>query len=532
MGKILLALRYGSMKTKITLITIALLLTGGGALLVYGIIKRSLPLMGSGALALIAGLLFMFSISFAEHEKKQEEEKRKLEDSDEMNGYIKNVLDRLDGPTNGVNSTAATAKESEDNRVQRVSIEGVETVIKEPGSGIQEGVPIARENAGYVPEWQNDMIITEYVEKGTVGSTVGVAGNVPETGERGARGAFSSSGTAGAGSKDFSNATEAGAVGETAPGIANKSAAVKKAAGIRDRGYSAAENVELSEEENTEFIKKLNRVTRYENEAAALKQSQRRNVPLTEDEDDQRETTVQPDRKLIKERKKLLRVKGGDKKNTPILIDEWDRQQVEKTPAYVQVKGKTVSIVLVERTLRTITMPLDRFKKVTYARNVEERHMENYDALREDKEVFGIFEELLPNFSFASNRFGNTSQFRNQYILGGEIAVTPRSIRKLLSKFELEFKVFDSLDIRGSYSDYFKRAYENRIFWTDNCITQIEYQNRIRGLLQSMVEDDEVMRYEFGDELNLMIKYKLITREYADFYIARKEERERSRATR
>jgi len=571
MGKILLALRYGSMKTKITLITIALLLTGGGALLVFGIIKRSLYLMGPGALILILGLLFMFSISFAEHEKEEEEAQKKAEEEDEMTGYIRQVLKNID------TQEAADVKSIEPEQTKKVSIAGVETVIKAPGSGVQGGVPIARENAGYVPEWQNDMIVTEYVEKGSVGNSVGnavtgsseayastAAGNAAAPK---ALGTVSSNPEKETVSTDenivfLKNVNRATRYDDTAEVKRNRKntepddsedteeISVKKKKRKKKGSDSEEENEKKSSGKKRKYVeydsdeeddeppagRKKVRVDRESEEDDELPPGRKRvRTDRDSEEDDEEEEEVrfhQPDRKQLKERRKLLKVKGGDKKNTPILVDEWDRQHATKTPAYVQVKGKTVSIILVERTLRTIMMPLDKFRNVSYARNIEERHMEEYENLRNDKEIFSIFEELMPNFSFAPNRVGENAQFRNQYILGGEIAVTPRSIRKLLNKFDLNFKVFDSLDIRGQYSDYFKRAYENRIFWTDNCITQIEYQNRIRALLQSMVDDDDIMRYEFEDELNLMIRYKLITREYADFYIARKEERDRNRGIR
>jgi hypothetical protein len=84
--------------------------------------------------------------------------------------------------------------------------------------------------------------------------------------------------------------------------------------------------------------------------------------------------------------------------------------------------------------------------------------------------------------------------------------------------------VFDSLEIKGKYSKYFKQAYENRTFWTDNVISQNDYQERIRRLLQSMVDNTELKTAEFEADLDLMVRYNLITIEYADYYKARKRD--------
>ncbi len=433
MKRIFLALRYGSLKTKMILIVIPLLILSGGGLLIYGIFGRALVPMGIGALLLIGGLVIMMSISFAPKEP-----------------------DENDGKEN-----------TEDERKQ--------------------GVPVARENAGYVPEWQNDIIVDEIVENKGTASVQKNKGDVIRPTQK-----------------------------NTDKGTAEAEASESK----------KAIHIAWSDEENTE--------------ETAVEQNENNEADATEndsywdtDKPAERRSVIEavvPTAKQLRERKKLLKVRGGNKKNTPIFIEECKRASAVKTPAYVQVKGKTVSIILVEKTLRTITMSLGRFTRVTYEKNMEEKHMEDYEELKKDKELYEIFEELMPNFYNGTNRVGMQGRFRNCYILGGSIYITPRSVRKLLKVFDLDFHVFDSLDIKGYYSDYFKKAYENRIFWTDGCISQAEYQNRIRTLLQSMVDDKDMLSYDFSEELNLMIRYKLITREYADYYLARKNEKSKSRA--
>lgn len=480
MGRILIALRYGSLKTKFTLIAIALLLVGGGALLIYGISGRSLVPMGIGALLMIIGLLIMMTLSFSEGVKKNPDDDESSDDSltgKKTDGNYTGIPAKRDGfqqnysgperteKRNAVKTVSGPAGSEKKDAVKKVSISGIETVIKEPGSGAQEGVPIARENAGYVPEWQNDMLVTEIVEKGSIEELID--NEVKRTAE------------------DTEGADKA-----------------------LDDIMKKAERVAVRDERN--FV--------------------RGEEDFADDPDDGKRIDAghaayevpKPTRKQLQERKKLLKVKNGNKKYIPIFVDEARRFDAYKRPAYVQLKGKTVSIILIENMLRTVTMPLDSFTRVTYAKNVEERNPEGYEELKNDSEVYQIFEELLPGLYSASTGLGSNTQYKNQYILGGTLAVSSRSMRKLMKRFDFDFHVFDSLDIRGSYSDYFKMAYENRIFWTDNCISQTEYQDRTRSLLQMMVDDEALLQYDFSNELNLMVRYKLITREYADYYLARK----------
>lgn len=231
-----------------------------------------------------------------------------------------------------------------------------------------------------------------------------------------------------------------------------------------------------------------------------------------------------PTPKEIKARKKMLKVRRDDRRFTPIFIDTWREVRTMHTPAFVQDKGKTANIVLVEEALRTELIPMSEFLKVTYQRGVEEKFAEDFDKVKNDPDVNAIFAELLPALYQGSAGLSSDVMCKNLYWLGGQIAITPRSLRKLFNKYDFEFHVFDSLEIKGKYSKYFKQAYENRIFWTDNVISQNDYQERIRRLLQSMVDNTGLKTEEFEADLDLMVRYNLITIEYADYYKARKRD--------
>ncbi|MCR5203750.1 MAG: hypothetical protein K6E47_01735 [Lachnospiraceae bacterium] len=231
-----------------------------------------------------------------------------------------------------------------------------------------------------------------------------------------------------------------------------------------------------------------------------------------------------PTPKEVKARKKMLKVRKDDRRYTPILVDSWKEARALHTPAFVQEKGRLVNIILVEGALRTELIPMSEFLQCTYRRNVEEKLAEDFDAIKQEADVNAIFGELLPSLYPGTGRSDTEVMYKNQYILGGKIAITPRSLRKLFNKFDFEFKVFDSLNIKGKYSTYFKQAYESRVFWTDNVISQNDYQERIRRVLQSMVDNKELRTAEFEADLDLMVRFNLITTEYADYYKARKKD--------
>jgi DNA repair exonuclease SbcCD ATPase subunit len=80
--------------------------------------------------------------------------------------------------------------------------------------------------------------------------------------------------------------------------------------------------------------------------------------------------------------------------------------------------------------------PMKEFLTVTYKKNVEDRMPESYEEIRNDKEVGGLFGDLLPSLYPGPNMDDTSVMYKNLYILGGKIAVTPRSLRKLFNKFD------------------------------------------------------------------------------------------------
>ena len=274
-------------------------------------------------------------------------------------------------------------------------------------------------------------------------------------------------------------------------------------------------------ENDEEFSRKLNDNGGYREENTNDEDTP--GSPSRRSDDDLYEVK-KPTPKQIKARKKMLKVRKDDRRFTPIFVDTWREARVLHTPAFVQDKGKTANIVLVEGALRTELIPMSEFLKVTYQRGVEEKFPEEVENVKNDPEVNAIFGELLPALYQGGSGRGGDILCKNLYWLGGKIAITPRSLRKLFNKFDFEFHVFDSLDIKGRYSKYFKEAYESRIFWTDNVISQNDYQERIRRLLQSMVDNKDLKTAEFEADLDLMVRYNLITKEYSDYYKARKND--------
>ncbi|MCR5520885.1 MAG: hypothetical protein K6F44_03105 [Lachnospiraceae bacterium] len=215
------------------------------------------------------------------------------------------------------------------------------------------------------------------------------------------------------------------------------------------------------------------------------------------------------------ELKRLRKIYKIPKDACRIIIDSCKSLAIDHAPALFWVKKGRIYLLVFEETARCETLPMFNMK-VGYKKNIREEEIIKYNAMRE-MGVYKEFEDMMPTFSVHGGATGN-EYFKNLYVLGKDLVITPRSLRYLMIQFDFEIRIFDSLDIRGNYSDYFRKAYEQRVMWTDGVISQNQYQKNIRDILQSMVDDDTIIRYDFMDDLEKMVHHRLITDEYAEFY--------------
>ncbi len=213
--------------------------------------------------------------------------------------------------------------------------------------------------------------------------------------------------------------------------------------------------------------------------------------------------------------KRLRRVYKIPKDACRIVIDSCKSLAIDHAPALFWAKKGRFYILAFEETARCETLPMSNMS-VSYKKNIREDEIIKYNAMRE-MGVYKEFEDMMPTFSIHGGSTDN-EYFKNLYIVGKDLEITPRSLRMLMTKFDFKIHIFDSLGIKGIYSKYFKKAYEQRIMWTDGVISQNQYQNNIRDVLQSMVDDDTIIRYDFMEDLGKMVHHRLITDEYAEFY--------------
>ena len=473
MGRLIATIKYGSTKTRLFLLAVFVLVAGGLALAIYGGMSYELWALAVGALSIIVGLMMVFLANFVSEDVDEDD------DDDDAAGSKTRTRRR-----------SMTEEDDEDDdrpvrpRKVRADDEGLEFLSEVER---QKRIRRRKEEVG----GDSNIVSIEFDEEYSPDGTDGLP---DENGDI----------------KDLYEEEE------TKGGFFSFFRRKKRrSAKPGTEGYKARYegNVEIGSEDGagTDAGKKTKE-----------KADSRESRALRDLNDRMAQYTPVVYRQLLHRYK----VK---KDFVPIVIDESKKFDTARTPALVWMKKKVVYFLLMEGNERVESMPLARFLNVTYRSEVREDNLDAYNRIRSDMGIYEQFEDVMPTFNSFTNRMGITNYTKNQYVLGGDVAVTPRSLRALRSKYKFEMHIYDSLKLQGEHSIYFKRAFEARLLWIDQVIGQQEYQNIISAILQQMVDDPEMSRYDCLDNLEQMIQNRLITDEYADYYMQQRQRRDRGR---
>ena len=128
-----------------------------------------------------------------------------------------------------------------------------------------------------------------------------------------------------------------------------------------------------------------------------------------------------------------------------------------------------------------------------------------------------LFRPYLPDYTH-STVVDDLSAYKNLYGIGPGIYFTNRSASSLLDLLAVEFVVVDKVTTSNKANVYFKDAYKSYILLRDNVVDANGYADRISRILDSMAHS-AISYEEFKDTLNLMQKNKLITEEFALYYM-------------
>ena len=236
-------------------------------------------------------------------------------------------------------------------------------------------------------------------------------------------------------------------------------------------------------------------------------------VPLTQ------ETVTTYDRKKVKKTLHKFKVR---REHRMIFVDRSEKLKTNQTPAYIWVEKKDFHLLLIEQEPRHITIPLYQIKNITYLKKQPANEDIDYAAYKGSSVLADMFRPYLPDYSH-STVVDDLSAYKNLYGIGNDIYVTNRSASALFDLLGVEFQVDDRVTMSNKVNIYFKEAYKSNILLRDNVIDANGYADRISKTLDNLAHST-ISYAEFKDTLNLMIRNKLITQEFASYYMGVRDE--------
>ena len=231
------------------------------------------------------------------------------------------------------------------------------------------------------------------------------------------------------------------------------------------------------------------------------------------------ETVMTYDRKKVRKTLHKFKVRRDHRM---IFVDHSEKLKVNQTPAYIWVEKKDFHLLLIEQEPRHITIPVYQIKEITYLKKQPANEDIDYAAYRSSSVIADLFRPYLPDYSH-STVVDDLSAYKNLYGIGNDIYVTNRSASALFDLLGVPFQVDDRVTLSNKVNIYFKEAYKSNILLRDNVIDANGYADRISKTLDNLAHST-VSYAEFKDTLNLMIRNKMITQEFASYYMGVRDE--------
>lgn len=245
-------------------------------------------------------------------------------------------------------------------------------------------------------------------------------------------------------------------------------------------------------------------------------------APLTEEEKLEEMKQLQAsDEELAKYNrskvKKMLRKYKVKRNNKLVLIDRCEKHMIYQTPAYMWLADNMLHLLLIEKEPRHLTLPTINLHEVHYLKKQLANEEVDYAAFKGKSMLAELFRPYLPDYTH-STVVGDLSAYKNLYGIGPGIYFTNRSAAGLFDLLAVELAVEDKVTTSPKVNSYFKDAYKANIMLRDNVIDANGYADRISSILDSMAHST-ISYEEFKDTLNIMQKNKLITAEFAMYYM-------------
>lgn len=205
------------------------------------------------------------------------------------------------------------------------------------------------------------------------------------------------------------------------------------------------------------------------------------------------------------------------KENYCVLIDSSEKYHIKKCPAYVWSDKHYLFFLLLEKKARIIHIPRDQVAALRYEKGIVIKDIDEYKKVKDSIFLSEKFQQLYPRY-YKQSVNGLTTFVKNLFVIGEDIRVTAPSAYSLIQavgcKLELTEKQFD----RSRYGGYFEEVYKINLLRKEEAIDQEKYDELLRTYMLDLAEHEERIEV-FQEVLCQLRQYKMITQEYAEFYM-------------
>lgn len=248
-------------------------------------------------------------------------------------------------------------------------------------------------------------------------------------------------------------------------------------------------------------------------EKPSKKSKKQKEVELNLEEATVEEVLETYTKKTIKKTMHKYKVK---KDHRMVIIDNCHKLHIQQAPAYVWVSDKEFNILVIEKEPRHLTLPIFSISEITYLKKQPGNAEKDYPLFKGNSVMANLFSPYLPDYSY-STRVDDLTAYKNLYGIGPGIYFTNNSAANLFDLLGVSFYVEDKITTSNKANHYFKEIYKCNILLRDNVIDANGYADKVSNHLDDMAHST-ISYNEFRDTLNLLIKNKLITQEFASHF--------------
>lgn len=203
--------------------------------------------------------------------------------------------------------------------------------------------------------------------------------------------------------------------------------------------------------------------------------------------------------------------------NYRVLIDSSEKYHIKCCPAYVWSDKNYLFFLLMEKKPRTIAISRKETGVLRYEKGVVIKDIEEYKKVKDSVFLGSLFHELYPEY-YKQTVNGLTTFMKNLFIIGEDIKVTAPSAYGIIKATSCRLELTDKQIDRKRFGGYFEEMYKENLLWKEKAIGEEDYKERTRVLLTALAEHEEKLEV-FQQTIYQLTQYRLISPDYAEFYL-------------